>query len=110
MQAKRTVSVIMYFIPAAIMVICNLIAVEAMGFSAVHPVAWVITVLLGASALLMYQNRWWGCLLGVAVGFVFVYMGTRETGQIINESPIGVLVCGYYLICGIICYKMREKK
>ena len=109
MQAKRTVSVIMYFIPAAIMVICNLIAVEAMGFSAVHPVAWVITVLLGASALLMYQNRWWGCLLGVAVGFVFVYMGTRETGQIINESPIGVLVCGYYLICGIICCKMKDK-
>ena len=105
MQAKRTVSVIMYFIPAAIMVICNLIAVEAMGFSAVHPVAWVITVLLGASALLMYQNRWWGCLLGVAVGLVFVYMGTRETGQIINESPIGVLVCGYYLICGFISYK-----
>ena len=109
MRAKRTASVIMYFIPAAIMVICNLIAVEAMGFSAVHPVAWLITVLLGASALMMYQNRWWGCLLGVAVGFVFVYMGTRETGQIINESPIGVLICVYYLICGIICCKMKDK-
>ena len=104
---KRKVIITMCFIPAVVWIICILIAVEALGFSSIDTIAWLITAMLIISALLMYKNKWWGCLFGIAVGAVWIYMGTRETGQIINESPVGIAVCLYYLICGSLCYKNK---
>ena len=109
MRTKKTVSVIMYFIPAAITVICDLIAVEALGFSSVHPAAWLITLMLVISAFLMYQNRWWGCLFGIAVGISLINNATADKGPMTYEIPIAIPICVYYLICGIICCKMKDK-
>ena len=37
-------------------------------------------------------------------------MGTKDTGQIVSETPIGIIMCIYYLACGIISFKINNKK
>jgi hypothetical protein len=36
-------------------------------------------------------------------------MGTQETGQIINEMPIGIIVFIFYIICGSFIFYKNKK-
>ncbi len=38
-----------------------------------------------------------------------IYMGTQETGQIINEMPIGIIVFIFYIICGSFIFYKNKK-
>ena len=55
----------------------------------------------------MDKNKWWGSIFGILIGCLLIYMGTQETGQIIKETPFGIIMIVYYMICGVISYKNR---
>ena len=65
------------------------------------PVVWIIDILLILSGLLLCKNKWWGCIFGVVVGVILVYMGLQETGQIFKEYLIGLPLIVFYIVCGI---------
>ena len=71
-------------------------------FSMIHPFVWAELSMLLMSGLLMNQGKSWGCLLGILAGCHLIYMGAQEIGQIIKETPFGVVMVIYYLICGMI--------
>ena len=56
----------------------------------------------------------WGCLFGMIPGIVFVGLSTNETGQVINiEFPLGMIIIGFYVGCGIGIYRkqyLQKKK
>ena len=77
-------------------------------FQAIQPIAWVMLVLLFLATVLMLRGKWWGCLPGIAVGILLLNMGLEETGQIINEAPIGAFVFAYYTALGYAKKKNRR--
>lgn len=55
----------------------------------------------------MSKNKWWGCIFGIVIGILLMYMGTQETGQIINETPFGIIMCIYYIVCALVSNKKK---
>lgn len=104
----KKLKVIAYFFPAVISLVIYTVLAVSSGFGSIHPLAWCFVALLFVSAVLMLKNKWWGCIGGLLTGGVIIYMGTQYTGQVINESPIGIGLCIYFIICGIICYRARN--
>ncbi len=97
-----------YFFPAVIsLTLYALIAINA-GFSSLNPLVWCFVALLFASAVLMMRKKWWGCIGGFVTGVVLIYMGTQYTGQIISETPIGIVFCIYYVILGFFCFRNKR--
>lgn len=37
-----------------------------------------------------------------------IYMGTQETGQIISEIPIGIVILILYIICGYFIHRNNQ--
>ena len=68
---------------------------------------WLALLMLLVSAILLNRNKWWGSFLGILIGSLLIYMGTQETGQIIKETPFGIIMIVYYIICGVISYRNK---
>ncbi len=75
----------------------------------IHPFAWVAILLLLLAGILLDKGIMWGALFGTAIGVLLIYMGSRETNQIVKETPFGTFLCGYYLICTLISYHSNKK-
>lgn len=94
---------VIYFVPCiltgAMFVFFGLIS----SFSNIHSFAWVIVGVLGLAGYLLKNKKWWGSLFGIAVGLIAIYAGTKDTGQWVNEMPVGFVLCGYYVVCAILC-------
>lgn len=54
-------------------------------------------------------NGLWGSMFGILPAIHLIYIGTKETGQIINEIPIGIIVLVFYIVCGgFVFYKSKK--
>lgn len=73
----------------------------------VNSFVWLALLLLLISGILLNKNKWWASILGILIGCLLIYMGTQETGQIIKETPFGIIMIIYYIICGVISYKNK---
>ena len=105
---KSKIITMAYFSPAVISLIfysfLAIISMEIPGW----PI-WFLVGLLFASAVLMQQNKWWGCSVGLILGAVLIYMGSRCTGQVLDESLIGLIIFSYFAGCGLLCYKKGKQ-
>lgn len=91
---------IAFFIPAIIFTVIYGLIVIGTGLS-VSAMVFVMIALFIASGIFMSKKLFWGCLLGVFPGGYLIYMSTVDTGQIMNiELPLGIIIVGYYVICG----------
>ena len=57
----------------------------------------------------MNKNKWNGSIIGIVIGIILIYMGTKETGQVIKETYLGIIIFLYYSLCGFISYKKGKK-
>ena len=81
------------------------------GFGSFQPEAWVYILLLITAAVLLCKNKWWGCIPGMAVGSLIVYLfETSNAHQHVNVNPVGIGVAVYYLAMGYFCYKLNRQK
>ena len=95
---------ILYYLPVIIGFIFY-ITVSFLG--SVNPFVWVALLMLLVGAVLLNKNKWWGSIFGILIGCLLIYMWTQETGQIIKETPFGIIMIVYYIICGVISYKNK---
>ena len=71
---------------------------------------WLLTAMMFVSAVIMSKNRWWGCLFGVSVGIKLIQMSMTDTGQVIDiERPVGIILCLFYTVCGILVYRKSKR-
>ncbi len=100
---------IVFYIPAIIFaVLYGIIAISNIG--AISPIVAVWLALFFISGFILNKNVFLGGLLGTLPAIHLIYMGTQETGQIINEMPIGIIVLIFYTICGYFVYRNNKKK
>ncbi|WP_019376621.1 hypothetical protein [Virgibacillus halodenitrificans] len=59
------------------------------------------------SGFILSKNYFRGSSFGLLPAIHIIYMGTRDTGQIINEIPIGITIFIFYIICGYIAYRNK---
>ena len=101
---------ILYFLPFILSVIIYLgAAFLGLGLISGKEVVWLALYLI--SGFLLSNEKIWGCVFGMIPGIVFVWMSTIYTGQVINiELPLGLVIIGFYLGCGIGLYRKRYKQ
>ncbi|WNF38882.1 hypothetical protein RJD24_10865 [Bacillaceae bacterium IKA-2] len=99
---------IIFYIPAIIFAILyGVVAISNIG--AISPIVVVWLALFFFSGFILNKNVFWGSLLGTLPAIHLIYMGTQETGQIINEIPIGIVILIFYIICGYFVYRNNKK-
>lgn len=100
---------ILYFIPAIIFTLFYVFIAFLIGIRFIFPIVICWLALLWLAGILLIKNIWWGGLLGCIPALCFIYMGTQDTGQIIKETPIGIVLLLYYLLCCYVVYKKSER-
>ena len=99
-----------YFIPVVLAILLYIILGFIGSFSAIHPLVYFWIAVMFLSSLFMFKNKWYGCIGGLLVGFVVIFMSTQYTGQVIDiERPLGAFLCIYYLTCGIVVYNKSKR-
>ena len=101
---------ILYFLPVVLGCILYIFLGIASSFGSINPFVWIALGLLLISGLLMNRNKWWGSFFGIAIGILLIYMGNQETGQIIKETPFGIIMCIYYSVCAVITFRENPTK
>jgi len=96
---------ILYFLPFVLGCILYTFLGVVSSFGSINPFVWIALGMLLISGFLMNRKKWWGSILGVLIGILLIYMGNQETGQIIKETPFGIILCVYYIICAVVSYK-----
>ncbi|HAE61635.1 MAG TPA: hypothetical protein DCG38_04820 [Eubacteriaceae bacterium] len=100
---------LVFFIPAIILTIFYSWAALS-GIGAIHPIVAVWLVLFWIAGTLLSKTAFWGGLFGIIPATYFIYMGTKETGQIISETTIGIVIFLYYVACIYCVYKKNLSK
>lgn len=100
----------LYFLPFIIFIVAYMGAViMGLGMISVKEVMWIALFLI--SGFLLSKEKVWGCLFGMIPGIVFVWMSTKDTGQVINiELPLGIAIIGFFVGCGIGIYRKNGLK
>ena len=99
-----------YFTPTIIALLLYIVLGFVSGFGAINPIVWLWIAIMFISAVVMLKDKWYGCIGGFTVGCVLIYMSTQYTGQPINiERPLGMILCAYYLICGVAIFKKSKQ-
>lgn len=98
---------IIFYVPAIIFTILYGVAVIS-NIGAISPIVVIWLALFFISGFILSKNISWGSLLGVLPAIHLIYMGTQETGQIINEMPVGVVVLIFYITCGYFIHRNNK--
>ena len=83
----------------------------SVGFEGLMTEAWMYLLGLTAAAHLLCKKKWWGCLPGMAVGSVVIWLfNNSRVQQPIDIRPLGIGILVYYAAVGIICYRLTKQK
>lgn len=94
----------LYLLPAA--AYCGFFGYVGLrlGFDGFPALALLYAVLFIISAILLWKNHWWGCIPGIAVGGIMIYLfETSHDYHHINETQIGIWVIVWFVVMGLLC-------
>ena len=99
----------LYILPAVLIcMLYALLAALAGGIGGFQPIAYLYIACPVLAGIFLRRDKWWGCLFGIAMGAVLLYMGSQAAGQVMDiERPLGLAFVVYYAIMGIVCYPKR---
>lgn len=99
---------IVFYIPAMIFtVLYGLAAISDIGAVSSFVIVWLLLFLV--AGIFLSKGKFWGGILGALPAIHLIYMGTQETGQVINEMPIGIVVLIFYAICMLFIFNKSKK-
>ncbi len=75
-----------------------------------YVVGFSILLIFVVSDWFLAKQKWYGCVPGTLLGVYIIYYGSRYHGQVMDERPIGVILCVYYLILGFVTYRKSARK
>ena len=99
----------LYILPAVLIcMIYAILTILAGGTSGYQPIVLVYIGCPILAGIFLRKGKWWGCLFGIAMGAVLLYMGSQYTGQVIDiEKPLGTAFLIYYAVMGLLCSKKK---
>jgi hypothetical protein len=99
---------IVFYIPAILLAV--LLAITSR-MGSTSPIVFVWITLFLVCGFLLSKDKFWGGILGMLPGIHWIYMGTKYTGQIINELPLGIIILIFYILCsGFVFYKEKKTR
>ena len=94
---------VFYFVPAIFGLVFYSLLAAFSGFGAIHPTVWFCIAMLLVSAVLLVKKKWFGCLPGILIGVLLIWMSVQYAGQVIDiERPLGIGLILFYILCGAI--------
>ena len=95
-----------FFLPVMISIVFNLLLIKYMSLGltklSFFIFVWIILFFIGS--LLLSKGIFWGGFVGALPAMYIIYMGTKETGQIINEMPLGIFFLVFYLFSSTLIF------
>ena len=92
---------VLYFTPAIFGLVFYSLLTVFSGFCAIHPAVWLCIAMLFVSAFLLVKKKWFGCIPGILVGVILIWMSFQSTGQVIDiEMPLGIVLILFYILSG----------
>lgn len=92
---------VLYFVPAIFGLVFYCLLAVFSGIRAIHPAVWICIAMLFVSAVLLAQKKWFGCIPGILVGILLIWMSFQSTGQVIDiERPLGIALIAFCIFCG----------
>ena len=99
---------VLYFVPAIFGLVFYCLLAVFSGFGAIHPAVWLCIAMLFLSAVLLAKKKWLGCIPGILVGILLIWMSFRSAGQVIDiEMPLGIALILFYILSGFISRKEK---
>ena len=99
---------VLYFAPAIFGLVFYCLLAVFSGFGAIHPAVWSCIAMLFVSAVLLAKKKWLGCVPGILVGILLIWMSFQSTGQVIDiEMPLGIALILFYILSGFISRKEK---
>ncbi len=81
-----------------------------LGFEGFTILPFAYALLLVAAAVLLCIHKWWGCIPGMAVGGIIIYLfETSHVHHHLNETQIGLVVTAYFTVMGLFCYLFQKR-
>ena len=97
---------VVYYVPAIVGLVFYCLLAVFSGIGAIHPAVWLCLTLLFASAILMTKKKLFGCIPGILVGVILIWMSFQYTGQVIDiERPLGIALILFYVLSSIMSQK-----
>ena len=91
----------LYFTPAIFGLVFYCFLAVFSGFGAIHPAVWLCIAMFFMSAVLLAKKKWFGCVPGIVIGIILIWMSFQSTGQVIDiERPLGIALIVFYIFCG----------
>ena len=100
----KFIKIIIYFFPFILGCLLYGFLVCISGLNSINYFVWISLFMLFIAGVLLINKKTFGSFLGMLVGILLIYMGTKETGQILKETLIGIIMCIHYIICFFNCY------
>ena len=99
---------VLYFTPAIFGLVFYSLLTVFSGFGAIYPAVWLCIAMLFVSAVLLAKKKWFGCIPGILVGVMLIWLSLQSTGQVVDiERPLGVALTLFYMLSAIISYKSK---
>lgn len=101
---------LLYFLPSALILLIYgfiLLAVAGTFDAALDMVQSVVVLYIllpVCGSVLLSKGKWWGGLVGAAMGLLLVWNNLQYSGHqhIDVDIPIGIFIMIYYLTCGLV--------
>lgn len=98
-----------FFLPAAVFtLIYGWLASSLKG--AVQPATIIWLAPFWIAGWLLSQSIYWGGLIGMIPAIYMIYLGSQETGQIINATPMAIVILIYYAGAIYLAYKNSHRQ
>ena len=105
---------ILYFVPTLIVLVFLIFILIVLAGPTneldEYLVGLAILAIFAVSDWLLAKQKWYGCVPGASIGAYIIYYGSQYHGQVMDERPIGLIICLYYLVFGFVTYRKRERK
>ena len=99
---------VVFFVPAIFGLVFYCFLTILSGIGAIHPAVWLCIALLFASAILIAKKKWFGCIPGILVGVILIWMSFQYTGQVIDiERPLGIVLILFYILSWLVSRKVQ---
>lgn len=105
---------IFYYFPSILVLGIVLFVLTLMGDPSHDPkdylVGAAVLLIILLSDFLLSRTIWYGCLPGMLLGAYVICCSFQYHGQVLKEMPIGLIICGYYLMMGFFTAYQKKQR